>query len=570
MTKLLLLISVIIIAQIGVCQPYLENKTYTYREAINEYTKLDELYPNAKLFTKGHTDSGKPLHLFVITSDGEFNATSVRQKNKRVLLINNAIHAGESCGVDACIELTKDLLKNDKNNLLEHVIICIIPGYNVGGMLNRNGTSRTGQNGPEEYGFRGNAKNLDLNRDFIKCDSKNAKAFARIYHEWNPDVFIDTHTTNGTDFQYNMSIITTQPDKLDPLIRDYVRERMNPAIYRSMKDAKFEITPYVSALDKTPDRGFKDYLETPRYSTGYTALFNTIGYVTEAHKYKPYKDRVEYTYQFILKTAVWMNQDYKQLGLVREKAAAELQTQTKFDIFWMPDTVHYNEVNFKGYRAEKKSSITTGSEIHYYNQEKPYTKEVKYYNRYSASKTVIRPNAYLIPQGYSDVISRLQQNKIKMNQIVADTLMEVEVYYVESYKTVKNPYESHYLHYDVGIRKETQFVQFYEGDWSIQTNQSGNRYIIETLEPEAHDSYFAWNFFDGILQQKEWFSAWHFDDEAAKILRQNADIRAEFDKKKLNDKEFADDHFSQMYFIYKRSEHYEITHNRYPIYRLVQ
>ena len=227
-------------------------------------------------------------------------------------------------------------------------------------------------------------------------------------------------------------------------------------------------------------------------------------------------------------------------------------------------------VNFKGYRAEKKSSITTGSEIHYYNQEKPYTKEVKYYNRYSASKTVIRPNAYLIPQGYSEVINRLQQNKIKMNQIGADTLMEVEVYYIENYETVKNPYESHYLHYDVRIRKEKQFVQFYKGDWSIKTNQSANRYIIETLEPEAHDSFFAWNYFDGILQQKEWFSSWHFDDEAAKILHQNTDIKAEFNKKKLNDKEFADDHFSQMYFLYKRSKHYEITHNRYPIYRLVQ
>jgi len=196
-------------------------------------------------------------------------------------------------------------------------------------MLNRNNTTRTGQNGPMEHGFRGNAKNLDLNRDFIKCDSKNALSFTRIYHEWNPDVFIDTHTTNGTDFQYNMSIITTQPDKLNPLIRDYVREKMNPAIYQSMKDANYEITPYVSALDKTPDNGFKDYLETPRYSTGYTALFNTIGYVTEAHKYKPYKDRVEYTYQFILKTANWMNQDYEQLGLVREKAAAQITATFK-------------------------------------------------------------------------------------------------------------------------------------------------------------------------------------------------------------------------------------------------
>ena len=552
----------------GICQPYLENKTYTYQQTIEIYTQLDKQYDNATLLVKGTTDSGKPLHLFVITNDGNFNPASI--KNKRVLLINNAIHAGESCGVDASIEFAKNILQDDKNKLLEHVVICIIPGYNIGGMLNRNSTTRTGQNGPEEYGFRGNSKNLDLNRDFVKCDSKNAKSFSKIFHEWSPDVFIDTHTTNGTDFQYNMSIITTQPDKLNPLLRDYVREKMNPAIYQNMKKDGYEIIPYVSALDKTPDNGFKDYLETPRYSTGYTTLFNTIGYVTEAHKYKSYKDRVTYTYQFILKTVVWMNQDYEQLGEIRAQANAQTKNQVKFDILWKPDTINYTEVDFKGFEAQNKSSLVTGKEIHHYNHEKPFSKTVKYFDKYFASKSITKPKAYIIPQAYSEIIELMLLNDIKMKTLKTDTLITVEVYYIQEYETAKNPYESHYLHYNTKVRKESQTIQLYKGDWLIETNQINNRYIIETLEPEAHDSYFAWNFFDGILQQKEWFSSWHFDDEAAQILADNPALKIEFEAIKLEDKKFATNHFAQLYFIYQHSEHYEITHNRYPIYRLIK
>ena len=78
--------------------------------------------------------------------------------------------------------------------------------------LNRNSTTRTNQNGPESYGFRGNARNYDLNRDFIKSDTKNAKTFAQIFHLVQPDVFIDNHVSNGADYQYilNSFIYSTQ------------------------------------------------------------------------------------------------------------------------------------------------------------------------------------------------------------------------------------------------------------------------------------------------------------------------------------------------------------------------
>ena len=268
------------------------------------------------------------------------------RKNKGVLLINNAIHPGEPCGVDASIKLAKDLLSNKSyENLLKNTIICIVPFYNVGGGLNRSCCSRANQNGPEEYGFRGNAQNRDLNRDFIKCDTKNAEAFTKLFHLCNPDVFIDAHTTNGADFQYAMSLIATQPDKLTPQLRDYLRKDMLPYLYTDMEKKNKEIIPYVYGYKGNLENGIKDYLETPRYSTGYTTLFNTIGFVTEALKYKSYTQRVEHTYEFFITTLNWMNENNTELKSVRNKAIEEIKTQTNFELAWKLDTTIFKKIN---------------------------------------------------------------------------------------------------------------------------------------------------------------------------------------------------------------------------------
>jgi len=165
-------ILVILLTTISFCQiplKYKDNITPTYKQTMEWYEHLDKKYKKAKLIEYGKTDIGKPLHLFVISENKEFNPAKYRSKEICMVMINNAIHPGESCGVDASIEFAKTLLRND--NIPENVIIGIIPAYNIGGVLNRNSTTRANQNGPEEYGFRGNARNLDLNRDFIKLAS---------------------------------------------------------------------------------------------------------------------------------------------------------------------------------------------------------------------------------------------------------------------------------------------------------------------------------------------------------------------------------------------------------------
>jgi hypothetical protein len=151
-----------------------------------------------------------------------------------------------------------------------------------------------------------------------------------------------------------------------------------------------------------------------------------------------------------------------------------------------------------------------------------------------------------------------------------DTTIYVEVYYIKNYKTVKQPYEGHYLHYDVLLETKVMPIKFYKGDYLINVNQVGNRYIVETLEPQGMDSFFAWNFFDGILQQKEWFSPFSFEETAKDLLASDSGLKSAFEKKKKEDPDFYKNRNQQLFYIYKKSLYYENTHNRYPIARLIK
>ncbi|NOR74624.1 MAG: hypothetical protein GQ525_05650, partial [Draconibacterium sp.] len=264
------------------------------------YQLLDASYENAKLVESGLTDSGKPLHTFIINSENEFNPEKIKQQGKSVLLINNGIHAGEPAGIDASLQFADDILRN-KNEMASHLkntVIVIIPAYNIGGLLHRSAFNRANQTTPYETGFRGNAANLDLNRDFTKCDSENAKSFTELFHKWDPDVFLDTHTTNGSDHQYSVTLIAPPPDFFPPNQEKFLRETMIPDLYNNMKKGEYELIPYVSWMYRDPKRGIKMTQEGPRYSSGYASLFNCYGMMTENHVYKDYPDRVKSCYQF--------------------------------------------------------------------------------------------------------------------------------------------------------------------------------------------------------------------------------------------------------------------------------
>ena len=237
------------------------------------------------------------------------------------VLVNNAIHPGEPCGVNASLALAASWLAqpDHEGHPLRSASWVIVPQYNVGGASRRNCCTRANQNGPEAYGFRGNAANLDLNRDFVKMDSRNAEAFVSLFHDVDPDVFVDTHTSNGADYPYTMTLIATQADKAGPVLGPFLRDVMEPALYAGMKEAHGPMVPYVYSLGETPEEGILSFLETPRYSTGYTTLFGTLGFTTEAHMLKSFPARVQATHAFLEVLSTWIQNHGAEVKDVRRQ-----------------------------------------------------------------------------------------------------------------------------------------------------------------------------------------------------------------------------------------------------------
>ncbi|HEY0177010.1 MAG TPA: M14 family metallopeptidase, partial [Pedobacter sp.] len=396
---LALLISLISLETFAQQTPYElgnQNQTATYDEAVSFYQKLAKAYPQAKLITYGNTDFGKPLHLLVLAKNRIFDPASIRKSDKRILLINNGIHPGEPEGIDASMMLARDLLKN--NRLPDNVVICIIPVYNIDGSFNRTSTSRANQNGPEAYGFRGNSKNYDLNRDFIKTDSKNSAAFQQIFNIWQPEVFVDTHTSNGADYQYTMTLIPTQKDKLNPILAGYLTQTMVPALYGEMKKKGYELITYINAVQETPEAGITGFLESPRYSTGYAALHNSIGFMPETHMLKTFNKRVDATYKLLQTYVDLVEKDAKIIGENRRKADEATSRQKEFPLSWKLNESVYDMLTFKGFAAKYKPSTVSGADRLYYDRNEPYTKTIKYWNKFEPDITVEKPAAYLIPK----------------------------------------------------------------------------------------------------------------------------------------------------------------------------
>jgi len=546
-----------------------QKETTTYTKAISFYTDLAKAYPKqAKLLTYGSTDFGQPLHLLVLSKHQNFDPTSVRKSNQRIFLINNGIHPGEPEGIDASMMLARDLLKNNK--LPENVVICIIPVYNIDGSHNRSGTSRANQNGPIAYGFRGNSKNYDLNRDFIKTDSKNSQAFQQIFNTWQPEIFVDTHTSNGADYQYTMTLIPTQKDKLNPMLSGYLTKTLVPDLYRLMKDKGFELIPYVNSINETPDAGITGFIESPRYSTGYAALHNVIGFMPETHMLKNFDKRVESTYKLLQTYIDIIVRDAKVIGEQKRRADSLTIAQKDFPLDWKLNRTVYDSIPFKGFVAKYKASEVSGLERLYYDRNAPFTKNIKYWDKFEPSLTVSKPIAYIIPKAWDKVIALLKLNNVKMMQLTADTKIELEMYYIADLKTGTRPYEGHYLHSGVQLNPVNQNVQFYAGDYVVYVNQATNRYIIETLEPQAIDSFFNWNFFDSILGQKEGYSSYVFEDTAADLLKKDPALKAKLEAEKAKNPELAKSARAQLDFVYKNSDYFEKTYNRYPIGRLQQ
>lgn len=563
MHQLLFVICVVFFSVNSSFSQWLDNSTPTYPELIEHYKELTEKHDEIELYNMGQSDFGLPIYLCVINGEGDSLNTFTKAKKSTTILINNGIHPGEPDGINACLMWIDEWIENGKHT--EGMpVIGFIPAYNVGGAMNRSGSSRANQNGPEEYGFRGNAQNLDLNRDFIKMDSENAFTFAQLFHSLDPDVFIDTHVSNGADYQYTLTYIASVKERMAPSLGTLVHEEMIPWIAKDLEQKKFPMIPYVNLLEDTPEKGMSVFNDLPRYSMGYTALFNTISFTVETHMLKPFDDRVQSTLAFLESTLDWVKTHQSEIEKARSDAFQYDLNTTQFPYnYQLSDAV--DSINFMGFEHEYIPSEVTGLDRLKYYRDRPFTMNIPYRNVYVAQDTLSVPKAYVIPRYQKEVLARLKANNIEMEELKKSTL-QVNKIRILDFKSAKAPYEGHFIHSGTSTEVFEENQDVYAGDFVVLVNQRNKRFLLNVLEPTMPDSYFAWNFYDSHLQQKEYFSPYVFEDFAAELLEENPALKLELEEKKKSNKAFAENSWAQLYFIYQHSKFYEPTHNILPIY----
>lgn len=546
-----------------------QNQTTTLADCIAWYEELMRQHPNVLSFQRiGTSDAGLPIHAGVVSADGVFTVDAIKAAGRPVFFNNNGIHPGEPEGVDGCMALVRDFCTQpERLAALGDTVFLFIPLYNVDGSINRANTSRVNQDGPEQFGFRGNSRHLDLNRDFVKCDTLTAQAFNALFTAWDPDVMVDTHTSNGADYSYTMTLIHTQADKLGAELGCFLRATMLPAIYAEMEARGWPTCPYVNPVKDSPDHGIADFLETARFSTGYATLHNTIGFMPETHMLKPFKDRYESMRALVETVLAFTVQHGARIQALRRAAREAGRTRAEWPVHWVMDETNPSTFRFKGYEAKYKPSVLGDYTRLYYDRSSPWEREIAYYDRFQADVTVKAPKAYIVPQAWREAIERLELNGVRCERVTEDRLQEVAYYHIVSVSSRPTAYEGHMFHDDVQLDKRRATVQLRAGDVILPLDQDQARYAVETLEPLAHDSFFRWGFFNSVLEKKEAYSDYVFEDEAENMLRDEPALAAKFAAWKAANPALLSNQEAVLDFIFANGDKYrEPEWRRYPVF----
>jgi hypothetical protein len=366
-----------------------------------------------------------------------------------------------------------------------------------------------------------------------------------------------------------MTLLCSQWNKLGGQLGVFFHDVLQPAFFADMAKRGWPMTPYVEFESGNPNDGWDGFYDEPRYSSGYATLFHTIAFMPETHMLKPFKDRVLSTYA-VMQAIIAQSSKYSD-ELLKKRAAdiAADRDRTQLALDWKVDKSRWDSLRFKGYETGMKTSDVTGMPRMFYDHTKPFERPVRFYDYFVADAWAKVPKAYIIPQGWHAVVDLLQLNGVQMRRLKEDTTMTVEVYHIADYKSYPRAYEKHHKNTTIQVRADQESLHFLKGDYVIPTDQAARRFLVEMLEPTGEDSYFAWNFFDAILQQKEGYSAYRWEDVAGDWLKAHADVSQQLRLKRKADSAFAKNARAQLEFVYQHSPYYEPAHLRYPVYRVL-
>ena len=547
--------------------------TPDYAETVAYLERVAAAAPSqVKIENFGKTGEGRDLKIVIASKDGVFDPASIHASGRAILLVQNSIHAGEMDGKDACLALLRDIaITKTKAALLDHVVFVFIPVYNIDGHERRSAYNRINQNGPEVIGWRGNGSNINLNRDYMKADAPETRAFLMMFHRWMPDFFVDDHVTDGADFQYDVTFTIDATLDVAPATATWIRDTVNPELVREVDASGHLAFPmYISLNDDTdPAKGLGYSQDPPRFSTGQMILENRPGMLVELHMLKDYKTRVTGNYELLQALLEVMNRDAaKLIALNREadedaeKLGAHALGNEKFPLA-IDGNGETTPVVFRGYQYTRALSEVSGTMWIKYSHE-PWDVTLPLATGVKVTASTTPPAAYIIPPQWTHVIDVLAAHDVAMRRTATAWMGKVEHYRCSGMEWQGPPFEGrHPIFRGEGAGAEpgkfgactltTESLTFPAGSVVVALDQRLSKVAIQWLEPEAPDSALRWGFFDPIFEQREYGEAYVLEKLARENMEKDPALKAEFERRVQTDVHFAASPEARLEFIYDRS-----------------
>ena len=542
-----------------------------YNNTIKYFEKFEKNFPTVKIIDFGTTPQGRKLKTVIVSKDKAFTPVLARKSNKAIVLIQNGIHPGEIEGKDACMLLLREILvTKEKSHLLDNLILLIIPVLNIDGHERLSQFNRPNQNGPKQMGWRTNALNLNLNRDYLKADTPEIQSFLKLFNDWLPDFMIDNHTTNGADYQYHVTYGIETHQNIDRGLVNWINNKYLPFLKTKVESDGFIIGPYMEFKDGTIESGILDLPSPPRLSHGYCAAQNRVCLLVETHSLKPFDNRVFSTKSMMTHTLEFVNKNSRELIELNKQADKNpvknyLIDKKKFPLV-LTSNGKYDKFIFKGFEWYDEYSEITGSTVRKYTN-KPMEIAIPIFNHAKSVKKIIVPNAYIIPQEFQSIIKILDYHQIKYSQLQSNKKFKVERYRFNDIRFAPRPYEGRQLPSFNTICFE-QIVTIPKGTYIIPTNQRALRVIVNLLEPDAPDSFIHWGFFNAFFERKEYAEAYIMEPYAKRMIENDQALKNEFYKKLESDEKFRNNPLERLDFFYRNSPFFDKGENVYPIMRL--
>jgi hypothetical protein len=550
-------------------------QTPNYADTIAFAQQLAKASPAIEYRGFGHSGQGRELPLLIASEAQTFTPEAARAEGKAVVLIQACIHSGEPDGKDAGFALLRDIaITKTAAGILNNVVLLFIPIYNTDGHERSTPYNRINQNGPESMGWRTTSTYQNLNRDYMKADTPETRAWLRLWNEWQPDLFIDCHVTDGADYRCNITYHHEHHAGIDNAVLEWERDAFDDKVAHATEAAGNVISWYLEFIDNRDlTLGTRDFNGSPRFSTGYVPLRNRPGILIETHMIKDYRSRVIGTYDFLRAALTEVNHDPDRLIRIGREAdhrtvdAARAYNPSNLYPLDFELTDEATPFELKAFQYQTEQSDVSGDLRVVYGCE-PLDLTIPMYQTFRVTAAVAPPLQYVVPVQWTSVIEVLHAHGVQFRSLAEPSSIEVESYQFINVEWPSEPFEGRHMpRFDV--ERTTEVREFPAGSVVVPLAQPLGKLIVNLLEPQAPDSFVRWGFFNAIFEEKEYAEHYVLEVLAREMLAADAQLKREFEQLLASDPEFAASPAERLRFFYKRSPYWDPQMNLYPVGRIV-